>query len=187
MALAAEYRDDDTGRHTQRVGLTAALVARDMGLDEAQVDLIWRAAPLHDVGEIGIADEILRKPGSLTPQEFGVMQTHARIGSEILSGHHTPLLQLAGRIALTHHERWSGGGYPQSMENDAIPLEGRIVAVADVFDALIHERPYKKAWPVEAAIAEIAGQSGRQFDPSVVKAFLQVQARGALASELLAP
>jgi putative two-component system response regulator len=186
MALAAEYRDDDTGRHTQRVGLTASLVARQMGQDEAQVDLIWRAGPLHDVGKIGIADQILRKPGSLTSEEFAVMKTHSKIGSEILSGHHTPLLQLASRIALTHHERWSGGGYPQGLEGEAIPLEGRIVAVADVFDALTHERPYKKAWPVEEAVAEIASQSGRQFDPAVVEAFLQVQAGCTLEAGLLA-
>lgn len=171
MALAAEYRDDDTGRHTQRVGRMAALVARQMGLDEAQVELIWRAAPLHDVGKIGISDAILLKPGKLTPDEITMMQTHTAIGSQILSGHHTPLLQLAGRIALTHHERWDGSGYPSGLREQEIPIEGRIVAIADVFDALTHERPYKAAWPVAKARDEIQHQCHHHFDPSVVEAF----------------
>ncbi len=174
LALAAEYRDDDTGQHTQRVGDMTALISRNLGLDAERVNLIRRAAPLHDVGKIGIADSILLKPGKLTPEEFDTMKTHAMIGSTIMARHHTPLLQLASNIALTHHERWNGKGYPRALSGEAIPLEGRILAVADVFDALTHERPYKKAWPVEEALTEISAQSGQQFDPDVVNAFLSL-------------
>jgi len=174
LALAAEFRDDDTGHHTQRVGETAAALAEYLGLPEARVDLIRKAAPLHDVGKIGIPDRILLKPGKLTPEEFDVMKSHALIGSQILSHHHTPLLQLASQIALTHHERWDGNGYPNRLGGDTTPIEGRIVAVADVFDALTHERPYKAAWPREQALAEIANQSGRQFDPQIAEALPKV-------------
>jgi len=171
LALAAEFRDDDTGQHTQRVGHTTALLAARLGVPEARAELIRRAAPLHDVGKIGIADGILLKPGKLTPEEFATMKEHAVIGAHILARHHTPMLQLASDIALTHHERWDGSGYPRGLVGEAIPLEGRLVAVADVFDALTHERPYKAAWPVAEAVAEIERQSGRQFDPGVVEAF----------------
>ncbi len=174
LALAAEFRDDDTGQHTNRVGQSAARIAGKLGLDDNRVSLIGRAAPLHDVGKIGIVDNILLKPGKLTPAEFEVMKTHAAIGAAIMARHHTPLLQLAASIALTHHERFDGRGYPNGLSGEAIPLEGRIVAVADVFDALSHERPYKKAWPKEEARAEIARQSGTQFDPAVVSVFLQL-------------
>jgi putative two-component system response regulator len=174
LALAAEYRDDDTGHHTQRVGRTTSLIARTLGLNDERINLIRRASPLHDVGKIGIADSILLKPGKLTPIEFDTMKTHALIGSEIMARHHTPLLQLASRIALTHHERWNGKGYPHGLRGEDIPLEGRIVAVADVFDALTNERPYKRAWPIEEALAEIRAQSGSQFDPDVVGAFLSL-------------
>lgn len=174
LARAAEYRDDDTGHHTLRVGHLASLIALGLGLNEKQATLIQRAAPLHDVGKIGIADSILLKPGKLSPEEFEVMKTHAVIGSSILAQHHTPLLRLATDIALTHHERWNGQGYPHGLSSEAIPIEGRIVAVADVFDALTHERPYKHAWPVGEAIEEIARQSGHQFDPDVVRVFLEI-------------
>lgn len=176
LALAAEFRDDDTGQHTRRVGNTAALIARALGLDEERATLIQRAAPLHDVGKIGIADNILLKPGKLTSDEFEVMKTHALIGSEIMARHHTPLLQLASNIARTHHEKWNGQGYPHGLAGEAIPIEGRIVAVADVFDALTHERPYKAAWSVDEALAEISKQSGAQFDPEVVDVFLKLPA-----------
>ncbi len=172
LALAAEFRDDDTGQHTQRVGHTAALLARCLGLPKERVDLIRRAAPLHDVGKIGVSDSILLKPGKLTDEEFATMKDHAVIGGHILARHHTPLLQLASRIALAHHERWDGSGYPQKLAGEAIPIEGRLVAVVDVFDALTHVRPYKSAWPVADAVAEIARQSGRQFDPEVVRVFM---------------
>ena len=183
LARAAEYRDDDTGEHTERVGRIAALLARALGLREAEVELVRRAAPLHDVGKIGIPDEILLKPGKLTDAEFAQMQTHTTIGVKILSGSRFPILQLAAEVALTHHERWDGSGYPHGLAREAIPLPGRIVAVVDVFDALTHERPYKAAWPVAAAVAELRRQRGRQFDPSVVTAFLTLEAQGALALE----
>jgi putative two-component system response regulator len=171
LALAAEYRDDDTQEHAWRIGRSCALLAVELGLPDAEVELIRRAAPLHDIGKIGIPDAILLKPGKLTDAEFEVMKTHTTIGAEILSGSHSPLLRLAERIALTHHERWDGRGYPGGLIGEEIPLVGRIVAVADVFDALTHQRPYKQAWPVGQAVAEILGQAGRQFDPSAVEAF----------------
>ena len=171
LAVAGEYRDDDTGQHAQRVGTTAARLAHYVGVDAWQVDLIRRAAPLHDVGKIGISDTILLKPGRLTPEEFELIKTHCVIGHQILMRHHTPLLQMASNIALCHHEKWDGTGYPQGLSGEDIPLEGRLVAIADVFDALTSERPYKKAWSVEDAIAEIQNQAGRQFDPNLVEKF----------------
>ena len=174
LALAAEYRDDDTGLHTRRVGHSSALIARELGLPLPQVQVLERAAPLHDVGKIGIPDSILLKPASLTQDEFEQMKRHTAIGAGILSGSRHELLRMAETIALTHHERWDGDGY-LGLRSDEIPLEGRIVAVADVFDALTHERPYKEAWPAFRAVAEISAQAGKQFDPSVVSAFLEVQ------------
>jgi putative nucleotidyltransferase with HDIG domain len=173
LALAAEYRDDDTGEHTKRVGQTSARIAEALGWSAAEVELIHRAAPLHDVGKIAIPDSILLKPGKLTPEEFEFMKTHTSLGAKMLSGGQFPLLQLAEQIALTHHERWDGTGYI-GMRDESIPMAGRIVTVADVFDALTSERPYKQAWPVSEAIEEIQRQSGRQFDPRVVEAFLKV-------------
>ncbi|MGH2918861.1 MAG: HD domain-containing phosphohydrolase [Solirubrobacteraceae bacterium] len=171
LALAAEYRDDTTQEHAWRIGRICALVALALGLPDHDVELIARAAPLHDVGKIGISDTILLKPGKLTDEEFEVIKTHTTIGAEILAGSRSPLLRLAEQIALTHHERWDGGGYPGGLRGDAIPLPGRIAAVADVFDALTHDRPYKRAWPVQDAVAEIVSQAGRHFDPGVVDAF----------------
>ncbi len=146
-----------------------------MGWSQSQVELITRVAPLHDVGKIGIADAILLKPGKLTDEEFATMKQHTIIGAKILSGSTSPSLQMAEEIALTHHERWDGRGYPLGTAGEEIALTGRIVAVADVFDALTHERPYKKAWSMDEALAEIESQSGHQFDPSVVTAFLKIQ------------
>jgi putative two-component system response regulator len=171
LALAAEYRDDDTGQHTKRVGRGAALIAASLGLPEAQVTMLRRVAPLHDVGKIGIPDHIFLKPGRLTDEEFKLMQQHTLIGAKILGGSQWPLLQMAESIALSHHERWDGSGYPYRLAGEEIPLASRIVAVADVFDALTHERPYKQAWTREAALEEIERQRGRQFDPRVVDAF----------------
>lgn len=174
LAHAAEFRDDDTGRHTQRVGKICELMARQLGFSKLRSDLIRHAAPLHDVGKIGIPDEILLKPGKLTPEEFAVMKGHAEIGANLLSGGRSELVQMAEIIARSHHERWDGTGYPNGLKESDIPLEGRVTAVVDVFDALTHERPYKRAWPVDEAIAEVVSQKGRQFDPDVVEAFLLV-------------
>ena len=173
LARAAEFRDDNTGQHTERVGQMAALLARELGLADAQVSLIRRAAPLHDVGKIGIPDSILLKLGKLTPAEFELVKTHTTIGARILSGSRFALLRLAEEIAFSHHEQWDGRGYA-GLAGNHIPLAGRIVTVADVFDALTQKRPYKAAWPVEEAVAEIERQRGRQFDPDVVDAFLRI-------------
>jgi len=171
LALAAEYRDDQTGEHTLRVGRYAAEIARHMGWEAPEVSLMQQAARLHDVGKIGIPDSILLKPGKLTPEEFVYMQSHTSIGGRILSGGHSRLVLLAETIALSHHERWDGRGYPKGLSAEDIPLEGRIVAVADVFDALRQVRPYKKAWTREEAWAELSAQSGKQFDPSIIEIF----------------
>jgi putative two-component system response regulator len=181
LARAAEYRDDDTGEHTQRVGRTSGLVADALGLETQEVKLIRHAATLHDVGKIGIPDQILLKPGSLTAAEFEVMKGHVGVGAEILSGSRSPLLRVAEEVALTHHEWWDGSGYRAGLREDEIPLAGRIVAVADVFDALTHDRPYKAAAPLDEALEEIRGLSGRQFDPSVVAAFEQLDHQTLLA------
>jgi putative two-component system response regulator len=170
LALAAEYRDDDTGQHTKRVGETSAILARTLNLPDEQVELIRRAAPLHDVGKIGISDLILLKPGKLTPEEFEVMKTHTMIGARIQTGSMYPLLQMAEEIALTHHEKWDGTGYA-GLAGEDIPLSGRVVAVVDVFDALTHARPYKSAFPIEKAFEIIRGGAGKHFDPMIVEAF----------------
>ena len=181
LALAAEYRDDTTGEHTQRVGRTSAMIARVLGLPDVQVGLIRHAAPLHDVGKIGLRDSVLLKKGRLTEEERDEMQAHVSIGRSILSGSRSPLLKMAEEIAWTHHERWDGKGYLSGLTGDQIPLSGRIVAVADVFDALTHDRPYKDAWPIEDAVAQIMQESGTHFDPMVVDAFRSLD-----KSELLA-
>ncbi len=170
LARTAEFRDDQTGRHVLRVGRVAALLGRTMGMHEAEVRLLRLAAPLHDLGKIGIPDAILLAPRRLSPEEFEEMKTHTEIGSRILAGSSSSLLRLAERIAKTHHERWDGRGYFGMVATD-IPVQSRIVAVADVFDALTHERPYKSAWPVDLAVDEITKNRGSQFDPSVVDAF----------------
>jgi len=181
LTLAAEYRDDDTQEHAWRIGRTCTLLAIAMGLSEPEVELIGRASPLHDIGKIGIPDAILLKPARLSDLEFETIKAHTTIGGQILSGSSSPLLRLAERIALTHHERWDGGGYPRGLSAIETPLAGRIVAVADVFDALTQERPYKGAWPVERAVGEILAQAGRQFDPGVVDAFATLDHRSLLS------
>jgi len=187
LALAAEFRDDDTGEHTKRVGQTSALLARAWGLPQDQVMLIRRAAPLHDVGKVGIPDRILLKPGRLTPEEFEVMKTHTTIGAKILSGGRFPLLKMAEEIALTHHEQWDGSGYPRGLKGEAIPLAGRFVAIADAFDALTHARTYRKAWSAEEAVAELKRCAGKQFDPKAVDAFLALHADPLATSVLRLP
>jgi putative two-component system response regulator len=177
LASIGEYHDDDTSQHTRRVGRSAARIAEKMGVPDAFVAELREAAPLHDIGKIGVPRAILCKPGVLTEDERAVMQRHARIGAEILACASSPVLRLAGEIASGHHERWDGTGYPDGLAGEDIPLAGRITAVADVFDALTHERPYKSAWDPKQAAAEIRAQAGRHFDPAVVKAFLQLDLR----------
>jgi PAS domain S-box-containing protein len=174
LALAAEYRDDDTKQHTDRVGALAATIAAQLGLPPAVAAQIGEAAPLHDVGKIGICDAILLKPGRLTSPELVEMRKHAQIGSAIMSGSDFAILQLGALIALTHHEWWDGTGYPSGLAGDAIPIAGRIVAVADVFDALTHARPYKEAWSTSRALLTIHESAGSHFDPDVVAAFERV-------------
>lgn len=171
LALAAEYRDDQTHEHTERVARTAALLAGALGRPEAEVSLLKQAAPLHDIGKLAVSDGLLLKPGKLTPEEFERVKKHAAAGAAILSGSTYDVLCLAEEIALTHHEWWDGSGYPAGLRGEAIPLSGRIVALADVFDALTHTRPYKQAWPIADAVSEIERLRGRQFDPKVVEAF----------------
>ncbi|WP_409344344.1 HD domain-containing phosphohydrolase [Paenibacillus sp. MBLB4367] len=174
LARASEYRDDMTGQHTQRVGQMAGNIARELGLQEQEADLIRKAAPLHDLGKIGIPDGLLLKPGKFTPEEFEQMKTHTTIGASILAGSSFSVLEVAGTIALSHHEKWDGTGYPEGRRGEDIPLSARIVAIADFYDALTHERPYKAAWSSEEAVAEILRQKGLHFDPQVVEAFLAV-------------
>ena len=171
LALAAEYRDDLTrGEHVRRVGQTSALLARALGVPEDQVEMIRLAAPLHDLGKIAIPETILLKPGRLTPDEFEVMKTHTSIGAAMLSGSRHALLQMAERIARSHHERWDGGGFPQGLRGEAIPLEARIVAVADAFDAMNSDRPYRKALSSEEVWDILVDGAGRQWDLAVVDA-----------------
>jgi len=173
LALAAEFRDDATGQHTHRVGRMSAMLAEGLQLPAERVELIRRAAPLHDLGKIGIPDHILLKPGRLAADEYELMKNHTTIGSRILSGSRFPVLQVAEEIALSHQERWDGSGYPRGLSGEEIPLVGRIVAVADVYDALTQERPYKAAWSPPEAVEEIRRQSGRQFDPQLVEVFME--------------
>ena len=178
LAVAAEYRDDLTGRHAERVGLLSALIARELQLPEEEVRLIRRAATLHDVGKIGVSDSILMKAGPLTSEEYDLMRRHTGIGERILSGSRFPLLQMAAEIAVSHHEWWNGKGYSGGLRGDGIPITGRIVAVADVFDSLTHARPYKEAFPREEALELVREGSGSQFDPRVVEGFMVLVERG---------
>jgi cyclic di-GMP phosphodiesterase len=184
LALMAEYRDDDTNRHTERVGCTAELLAGELGWDAERAVLIRRAAPLHDIGKIGIPDEILLKPAALTAEEFEVIKTHTVIGSRILCQSRGAVLRMATEIALSHHERWDGGGYPMGLSEQEIPIAGRIVAVADAFDAMTHARPYKAASAVDEAVAEVLRCSGTQFDPDVVRAFMKLEHRALVDADV---
>lgn len=174
LALAADYRDDCTGQHTQRVGHWAALLGEAIGLAKDHVELIRLAAPLHDLGKIGIPDGILLKPGTLTGDEYTLIKRHTHIGRTILSGSKFPILRMAERIALYHHERWDGRGY-YGLEGEAIPLEARIVSVADVFDVITHARPYKEASTPEVALKILQDEQGKQFDPNLVQVFIGLQ------------
>jgi putative two-component system response regulator len=173
LARAGEIRDDETGRHTQRVGELSGRIAEALGLAQSTVDLICAAAPLHDLGKIGIPDAILLKPGPLTPEEMALMRLHTSIGAKILSGGKSEVIQMAERIARSHHERWDGSGYPDCLSRDAIPLEARVVALADCVDALTHNRPYRPSWPLHEVLVEVQRTSGSHFDPDIVRAFMQ--------------
>lgn len=177
LALVGEYRDDDTNQHTERVGRTAQLLARKLGMDSEPTATIRTAAALHDVGKIGIPDNILLKPGKLTADEFEVIKTHTTIGGRILGGSRFPIVAAASEIALTHHERWDGTGYPSRLKAEAIPIGGRITAVADAFDAMTHGRPYKSTYSVTHAVAEVRRCRGSQFDPRLVDAFMSLDHR----------
>ncbi len=172
ISRAAEFRDPETGAHIQRMAHYSEIIARGLDLDAATCNLILRAAPMHDVGKIGIRDHILLKPGRLTPQEFEIMKQHATLGYELLKDSGSEILQAGAEIALAHHEKYDGSGYPRGLKGSAIPLFGRIVAVADVFDALTSERPYKKAWSLDDAMRFLEDGRGSHFDPLCVEAFL---------------
>ena len=171
LGRAAEFRDNETGLHVIRMSRICKLIALEMGMPEAEAELLRQAAPMHDVGKIGIPDRVLLKPGKLNDEEWVIMRRHPEIGAGILGAHSTPLLKLAAQVAFTHHERWDGAGYPRGLAGESVPKAARIVAVADVFDALTSVRPYKPAWTVEASVAHIRAGSGAHFEPKVVEAF----------------
>lgn len=168
LGRAAEYKDNETGMHVMRMSHYSQVIALSYGLSKAHSENILNAAPMHDIGKIGIADSIMLKPGKLTDEEFSIMKTHPQIGAEILGETDSELLCLAKVVSLTHHEKWDGTGYPNQLKGEAIPIEGRIVALADVFDALTSKRPYKEAWSVEKTMDYIRSQSGKHFDPELV-------------------
>jgi len=172
LSHVAESRDPETGRHIERMAHYARIIACRLALGPEIEQRIFLAAPMHDIGKVAIPDHILLKPGKLTPEEFGVMKTHPLRGAEFLQGSELPLLQMAHDIALGHHEKFDGSGYPQGLQGEAIPLAARIVAVADVFDALTSSRPYKTAWEVSRALDFMAEQCGKHFDPAVFAAFV---------------
>ena len=173
LSRAAEFRDWETGSHIMRVSWYSRIIARRLALSERQQETIFRAAPMHDVGKIGVPDYILLKAGSLDDAEFETMKRHTVIGYGILGGSASELLQVAAEVALTHHERWNGSGYPDRRRGEAIPLEGRIVAVADTYDALTSQRPYKKEWPTDLAWEFVRANAGTLFDPACVAAFVE--------------
>jgi len=173
LAAAVEFRDDDTGQHTRRVGHIASELARAVGLSPAEQAIVRRAAPLHDVGKVAVPDSILLKPALLTPEERSIMQRHAATGARILARGRSPLLRMAEQIAMSHHERWDGSGYPHGLAGDAIPIAARLTSVADIYDALSHDRPYRRAWPRERVLAELERESGIGLDPTIVTACLR--------------
>lgn len=173
LGRAAEFRDNETGNHIIRMSHFCRLIGIAAGLGEKTVEILYNASPMHDVGKIGIPDHILLKPGKLTEEEWQVMRRHPRIGADIIGQHSDDLLQSAWAIALCHHEKWDGTGYPTGLKGEDIPLMARIAALADVFDALTTERPYKKAWTIEAAVSHIEAQAGSHFDPGLIEPFRQ--------------
>lgn len=174
LAVAVEFRDDDTGNHTKRVAQVSAMLGEAIGLESATLELITRAAPLHDIGKVGIPDSILLKAGPLTGEEFEIMKTHTVIGARMLSKGRSELVRFSQRIARSHHEWWDGSGYPDRVSGQSIPLEARIVAAADFLDALTHDRPYRPAWGMEETLAEIKRRSGSHFDPTIANALLGI-------------
>lgn len=173
LSMAAEFRDEDTGQHVERIAHYSFLVGQAAGLSKDQCDLLFNTAPMHDIGKIGIPDHILRKKSNLTSEEWEVMKNHTFIGAQIIGEHPSDLLTAARIIALTHHEHWDGQGYPQQLKGETIPLFGRIVMLADVFDALVCRRPYKDAWTIDRAISWIHEEEGKHFDPNLVPCFMQ--------------
>ena len=171
LGRAAEYRDNETGTHVIRMAQYCHRLALAVGVPDAQAELILIAAPMHDIGKIGIPDHILLKPGKFNDEEWAIMQGHTLIGAEIIGQHNSELLAVARSVALTHHERWDGKGYPYGLAGEAIPIEGRIAAICDVYDALTSIRPYKKAWSSEDSVAYIVAESGKAFDPVLVELF----------------
>lgn len=174
LGKAAEFKDNETGLHVIRMSKYSHLLAGAAGFSEADAELLMNAAPMHDIGKIGIPDHILRKPGRLTDEEFGTMQTHCQIGADVIGYDDSELLQLAAEIALVHHEKWNGTGYPNGLGGKDISLPVRIVTIADVFDALTSERPYKKAWPIEEAVELLESEAGIHFDPDLVPLFVEL-------------
>lgn len=172
LGHAAEFKDNETGLHVIRMSHYSKIIAIEAGMTSEDVEQILNAAPMHDIGKIGIPDSILLKPGKLDPNEMAIMRRHPEIGAKIIGEHKSPLLKLAANIAYTHHEKWNGTGYPRQLQGEDIPLEGRIVAIADVFDALTTKRPYKQAWEVSSAVDYIKSEAGQHFDPDLVRCFL---------------
>ena len=174
LGRASEYRDNETGQHVTRMSMYCHVLSKQMGLDKEFCDLMLYASPMHDIGKIGVADDILKKQAALSDDEWVRMREHVSIGVSILDGHESKLMQCATLIAQSHHEKWDGSGYPYGLKAEQIPIEGRIAAICDVYDALTSERPYKKAWSVSEALAWIDSQSGKHFDPNVVSHFMKI-------------
>ncbi|MDH5559430.1 MAG: response regulator [Deltaproteobacteria bacterium] len=171
LGLAAEYRDNETGLHIIRMSKMSQIIGLGAGMLPSEAELLLNASPMHDIGKIGIPDRVLIKPGKLDAEEWEIMKTHAAIGGEMLKGHSSPLLKMAQDVAISHHEKWDGSGYPHGLKGEEIPLVGRVCAVADVFDALTSTRPYKKAWPIQEAVDLIVKDKGTHFDPKLVEVF----------------
>jgi putative two-component system response regulator len=172
LGRAAEYKDNETGMHVVRMSHYSRILASQLNVSKRWVELVFQAAPMHDIGKIGIPDNVLRKPGKLDADEWAVMQKHVEIGGDIIGDSDSLLLQMAQEIALNHHEKWDGSGYPNQLKGEQIPLSARIVAIADVFDALTSVRPYKKAWSIEETLALLERDAGTHFDPSLVPIFI---------------
>ena len=172
LGRAAEFKDNETGMHVIRMSHVSGRIALELGMDAGFAEQLVHAAPMHDIGKIGIPDNVLLKPGKLDDEELATMRTHPQLGADILDKSTSPLIKLAYTVALYHHEKWDGTGYPFGMKGEEIPIEARIVAIADVFDALLSKRPYKEAWPIDKVVEEIKSQSNRHFDPAVVEALL---------------